>query len=196
MKSIILFFNIIALFSCNNGVKKDYFEVIEGQRILFQTVNDNNQIYYKISQKGNQELLLYPINTSTYSDEEKLQMIEELLSFKDDYRICSNAISNYNPKLSKIYRGKAKDYSIQLEALFLINQIFFDTPFNYSPIPVLIDRETKKEETIKGQIIEKAYQNYEKWFENIRKIGFDKARKEKVYPLSKSKISWLYSIAN
>jgi hypothetical protein len=177
-------------------VKKDYFEVIEGQRTLFEKDNNGNKVYYKISLKGNKDLLLYPINVSDYSEKEKLQMIKELLSFKDDYRICSNPVTNYNSKLSQIYRGKSKDYSIQLEALFLINQIFFNNPFNYSPMPVLVDRETKKEETIKGQVIEEAYRNYKKWFKNVSEIGFEKAKKEKIYPLTDSKVSWLYSIVN
>jgi hypothetical protein len=196
MKSTILIFNIIIFFSCNSGIKKGYFEIIEGQRTLFQKDNESNKIYYKISLKGNRDLLLYPINVSAYSEKDKLQMIEELLSFKDDYRICSNPVTNYNSKLSQIYKGKNKDYSIQLEALFLINQIFFNNPFNYSPIPLLIDSKTKNEETIKGQIIEEAYQNYKKWFQDVSEIGFEKAKKEKIYPLSNSKVSWLYGIEN
>ncbi len=52
--------------------------------------------------------------------------------------------------------------------LVLINQVFFDSPFSYSPIPVLIDVETKKEETMKGEIIEEAYNMLKK----IEKMEF------------------------
>ncbi|MGY0427313.1 MAG: hypothetical protein ACWIPI_10905, partial [Polaribacter sp.] len=184
MKNIILIFNVIIFFSCNGNIKKDYFEVIKGKRTLFEKNNDKT--YYKISLKGNNDLLLYPINVSNYSEEEKLQMIKELLAFKDDFRICNNPVTNYNPSLSQIYRGGKKDYSIQLEALFLINQIFFDNPFNYSPMPILINNKTKVEETIKGKTIEEAYKEYEKWFYKIEKTGIKNALENKMYPLSES----------
>ncbi|MCK5677004.1 MAG: hypothetical protein KAH72_00820 [Flavobacteriaceae bacterium] len=193
MKTIILIFNVVIFFSCN-AIDKHYFEVIEGQRSLFQKDNDSTKIYHRISLKGNQDLLLYPINIKAYSQEEKLQMIKELLTFKGDNRICSNPITNYKPELSQIYKGESENYSIQLEALFLINQIFFENPFNYSPMPVLIDDKTKKEETIKGDIIEMAYLNYEKWLKKVEEMGIEKALKNKIYPLNNSNLSWRYGI--
>ncbi len=191
MKNIISIFSIIIIFSCNSQ-ENNYFEVIQKDRYITQENSTQTNVYYGINFKGKNKLLVYPLSTLDYNEEEKLKMIKELLKFEGDNRKCNIPVSNYNSKLSQIHMGSNKDYSVQLEALFLINQIFFDEPFVYSPIPILINNKTNKEQVIEGEIIEKAYKEYEKWLYKVEGIGFESAFKKEIYPLKGSDISWMY----
>lgn len=188
MKHMFLVFSIIICFSCNN-VNKTFFKVIEEQR---DVPAKEVEKYYRITLESAHIPINYPIDVSRYSEKEKLQMINELLKFKDNDKICVFNISNYSAKVSQIYIKSKRDYSLQLEALFLINQVFFDKPFDYSPIPILIDNKTGEEQTVKGEIIEEAYEKYEKWYNKIKKIGIKESLNRKVYPLDESNISWIY----
>jgi hypothetical protein len=86
--------------------------------------------------------------------------------------------------------GRLKDYSIQLEALFLINQFYFDKPFYYSPYPLLKSTKSNKEESIDGEIIEMAYVAYKQWFEKVKEIGFKEAKRQNIEPLEGYPIKW------
>jgi len=194
MKNIILIFSIvITISSCctkrkviNNRV---FFEVVKAKNILL----NNNMVYYKINFESNTNSLFYPLNVSSYNKKEKLKMIKELLAFKNDKRVCAYPVANYNPLLSTVYSGGNTKYSIQLEALFLINQIILIKPFNYSPMPVLIDNKTKKEGAIKGEIIDEAYKGYEKWLKEVEVKGLGYLLENRIYPLNDSEVSWIYS---
>jgi len=195
MKNIILIFSMTIFFSCNSQEKK-YFEIIEEQVSLPRKESNHNKIYYKINLKNNQSVSIYPIDVSSNNENEKIQMIEELLDLKADNRICVNPVSNYNPMLSQVYTGKLKEYSIKVEALFIINQIFFDKPFNYSPMPILSEKNGSNQESIQGDLIKEAYHSYIEWIKLVKDIGFSKAKTDKIYPLKDSKVTWLYGIDN
>jgi hypothetical protein len=186
MKNIMLIFILVILISCDRNDEK-YFEIIEQERSTSVSIDDK---YYKIRLVGSaNELPEYPIYVSEYDEEEKIEMINELLKLKNDERLCVLGVSNYSPIVSQLYLKNERDYSLQLEALFLINQIFFDKPFEYSPIPILINGDNK-EETINGETIEKAYQSYIEWFNEIKVKGIEYALKNKNYPLKGSGINW------
>lgn len=190
MRITLLLFSLIILFSCKPETK-EYFEVKKIESSILRNESKSNHPYFGLQLKGSNNLT-YPIDVSNFSEEQKLQMIAELLNFKDDKRLCIYPVSNYNPKLSQIYNGTEKDYSLQVEALFLINQIFFEKPFYYSPMPVLVNSENSIEEAINGKNISDAYLAYESWYQDVKKSGFERAKKDKNYPLSKIGISWIY----
>ncbi len=187
MKHSILIFSLFIIFSCVTNSQKKYFNSVQSKNIL----NDDDNLYYQIKLKKNSELT-YPFSFSNYSEKEKIEMISELLIYKGDERICIYPISNYNSKLSQFYKGNKKTYSLQLKALFLINQIYFNEPFNYSPYPILSNIDYKYEETVKGELIDKAYDEYEKWFKRLEKKGIEKSLNEKDYPLEDKEVTWLY----
>ena len=100
---------------------------------------------------------------------QKLSLIESLLKFKDDTDYCAIKIKSFEPKLSSVYPLKSQKYSIQLEALYLINIIYFEDPFKYSPYPILCDKSKQVYETIDGELIKLAYKFYEDWFTSLKK---------------------------
>jgi len=187
MKHSILIVSLFIIFSCVTNSQKKYFNSVQSKNIL----NNDDNLYYQIKLKKNSELT-YPFSFSNYSEKEKIEMISELLSYEGDERICIYPISNYNSKLSQFYKGNKKKYSLQLEALFIINQIFFEPPFDYSPYPILSNIDYKNEETIKGELIYKAYNEYKKWFNRLKKNGIKKSLEIKDYPLNDKEVTWMY----
>ena len=161
---------------------------------LYKFSNDENivdslyKIVLKADSSGRSKLTyFFPIpNVDT------LSLIEELLSFEGDKRICSLPIQNYDPLLSQIYMGKLKRYSIQLEALYIINHLYFDVPYKYSPYPILIDN-GGRQESVEGRLVEKAYISYKDWLKKLKKIGLREAKHKEISPLDEySSVKWYH----
>lgn len=119
-----------------------------------------------------------------------LKAVCDLLNFEGDKRICVFPINNYNPARSQIYMGKSRNYSIQVEALFMINQLIYDKPFIYSSYPLLVDKRSKKTYSIDGIGISKAYQAYRQWYAKMSKLGIKYIKEKNIMPLDNSTIEW------
>jgi hypothetical protein len=124
------------------------------------------------------------------SDKDTLAMIGELLKFEGDKRVCYLRISNYNLLSSQLYMGGLTKYSLQVEALFLINQLYFEKPFNYSPYPLLFDKIHNTYASINEVSVYSAYKAYKIWYEKIKKLGLKRAKKENIDPLKDTWIRW------
>jgi hypothetical protein len=119
-----------------------------------------------------------------------VKAIGDLLKFKGDTRLCVFSITNYNPARSQIYLGEHKNYSIQVEALFIINQLIYDKPFNYASYPVLVDVKTGENYSLLGKAIGNAFKAYRQWYRKIHRHGIEYARKGRIMPLDNSKARW------
>jgi hypothetical protein len=196
MKKILTLFIYLSLLSCT-ATKKNIFTSLALDRSLysskFQLHKDTN--YYQIILR-NKSLgaLVYGYLIASeykiYAHIDTLKAIEELLKFEGDERLCVLEVSKYNPRTSNYWFEKNKDYSLQLEALYLINQIAMEEPFTYSPIPALKDQTTGEKATLGGEIISRAFKSYKKWFEVVKKQGLQKTLSEHYQPLDNSGISW------
>ena len=118
MKNIIF---ILIVLLTNTNLQKKYFELYT---TTTKVDNKEGEFFKRIIFKSKNEFERYPLNTKKYSEAERLDMIEELLKFKGDSSINADYASNYNTR--RIFLNLPKDkkkVSIQVEALFLINQI-------------------------------------------------------------------------
>ncbi|GGG37278.1 hypothetical protein GCM10011344_42600 [Dokdonia pacifica] len=130
-----------------------------------------------------------------FSEQEKLDMIGELLSYKGNKKTASFHITSSNRNLSQLYIGDVKSYSVEIQALLMINEIYFTNPFYYSPFPILISSHSDKEINNEKESILDVYSQYEKWYKRIRKKGFVKSKRQKIIPLDrKSKYMWMYGV--
>ena len=167
--------------------KAQYFDV--------QTISEFGNKYYKIKEKGDHSDKgnSYPINFlhAKYSSLDTMAMIDELLRFEGDSRLCILKVTNYSALSSQLYTGKSKQYSLQVEALFIINQLYFQKPFYYSPFPVLFDKKNQQYLLTTESQISEVYSSYKKWFAKLRKLVLKRARHEQIEPLSTSNIIWL-----
>lgn len=95
--------------------------------------NSDREERYRISFLNNAPSISYPLNLLAKKID-TVKPIEELLLLEGDIRLCSLPIICYNPLSSQIYIGEHKNYSIQVEALFVINQLFLKTHLVILPI--------------------------------------------------------------
>lgn len=130
---------------------------------------------------------LETIRLSIFTEREKILMIEELLRYEKDTSGSAMAVTCYNPKISQYYIGNIQSYTLQVEALYLINIIAFQDPFNYAPYPLLIDKKSGKINT--GDIISQSYKSYKKWLNRVKDMGLQSAETNDIRPLS-GNISW------
>ena len=133
-----------------------------------------------------------PEQVKKLSDSAKIKLMEELLRYEGDTSICALPIMCYDMRRSQTCNLPSREYSIQVEALFLINLIYFDEPYFYSSFPVLVNRKTDQQEAIRGNGINLAYKLYKEWLEKVKRLGWAKAQETKVYPFDAySNVRWL-----
>ena len=186
--------------------------------LLCPKADKNKQLYFKLNIKNNpfdtdtrcykyhcfqdwnySHLLEKAVRDSI----DVINVISDLLSFEGDTDLCFIPVGRhvyYIHEVKKgdgsaigcnnIYSGTLQDYSIQVEALFMINWLYFNAPCFQSEFPVLVHAETGETETIDGELIKMAYQAYKQWFEKVKEIGIKEAKRQKIHPLAGTPIRW------
>lgn len=195
--SLLVFLFGLSIIHCSaqSFVKRE----IPKSRIVGLGIYDNgvkDKMAYKITaynDSSDAAIMSSRIRINNLDNIDTLSLIYDLLSFEGDISICALPIMCYNPHNSDIYMGNSRCYSIQLEALFMINQLYLDEPFYYSPYPVIMDIQSGKDETIDGVLVEKAFKAYKEWFEEIKELGLNAARKENLRPFDNTNLIWYSS---
>lgn len=120
-----------------------------------------------------------------YNNDEKLAILEVLLSFEGDTSICSKKVCNYGSK--KFKKPKTILYTTQIDALYLFtNLVVSSYAPNYCPFPVLFDRKEKKEINDCQEKISQIFKIYREWLIGLR---INRVKKFKV-PLNDEKYEW------
>jgi hypothetical protein len=119
------------------------------------------------------------------SDSLIISLIDELYKFKGDKRICLFATrrhrgddcTNFHIGTQDIYMIDSiyGRYSLQLEALYLMEQLYYKDSFNELPYPIICKRLGDKNPTtdnvvnscnsIDGELLKEAYNSVERWLE-------------------------------
>lgn len=170
------------------GQDSIYFEVLKPDCNILGHERDGLKIVLK-----NEPTMMCSYNPEIFdstSQTEIFKMATELLAFQGDTRPCALKITNYNPLSSQIYLGQNKEYTIQLEALFMLNQLFISSPFNYSPHPLLYDKKNKKYLYGTESEMKEIYQLYIKWIVKVKEMGINAAKNKKIDPLEGSNYKW------
>ncbi len=125
-----------------------------------------------------------------YSDNEKIAILEELLSCEGDTSICSKKVCNYGSK--KFKRPKTILCTTQIDALYLFtNLVVSSYAPNYCPFPVLFDRKEKKKINDCQQKISQVFKIYREWLMGLKINGVKKFK----VPLNDGKYEWFSSQA-
>ncbi len=211
--------------SCNNESitkKGKYFYKISANSEHNPSISGS---FYKLERIDTAKISYY-----SYPDAVKIEMIAELLSFEGDTTPCakpfclheSSHFSSLSSFIPRATLSEKPSYPIQVEALFLINQIYFEKPFEYSSTTALVNSQEllnsllskypniakmNKEElhSIENGIAEVesaclntktgihlAFQLYKAWFQKIKAAG--KLNKLNIKPLNDS-IYWYYAVS-
>lgn len=182
------------MFCTERLFSQNMFQVVKAERMhLITTDSGKNDTtsYYRIV-ASTDSFKISPTYPVSFKDEEidTLNAIRDLLSFAGDKRICALPIRNYNRLRSQLYLGGIKNYSIQVEALFIINQLAFPDWYNYSSYPILVNSKNHVEAAISGPLVQEAYNAYKKWYKKLKKYGLTGMRLKKVKPLDETLVKW------
>lgn len=178
---------IVFIFSC----------IVEKNNNRVLTVRDDGigfSIHFADALKINTTLYEFYDRAKAMNEMEKVHLIEELLSFERDTRTCSHSIVNYNKNLSQFYEGPTQRITIQVQALFLVNQVYFDNPFYYSPYSILISGSNELDVTNEQPHLDAVYKAYKSWFDYIKRNGIAAAKSKKMRPLDNTNYRWMHGI--
>jgi hypothetical protein len=123
------------------------------------------------------------------SDSIAIAMIEELLRYEGDIRLC--LFQAKNAQIEDVYLPLEEDfhrvdsmysrYSIQVQALYLISQIYYENVFKHMMYPILCDYTSDsnclKCNSIDGDLVRQAYRSVRKWLIEVKK-----ERRKPFYP--------------
>ena len=120
-----------------------------------------------------------------YSNNEKMDIISELLSYEGDTTTCSKSVCRYGYTDNK--HPNTSSYTIQIDALYLLTTLVVGGYATYyCPYPVLIDTATGEEiNDVQGRVAE-VYSVYKKWYKENQKTGF----KNFNVPLRNCRYAW------
>lgn len=123
--------------------------------------------------------------SNEYVDESKPQNvmngIECLLTLQGDVsrgafgRSTNNRVSQQLPMST-----------VEICALYYISKLYWQR-FEHADGVVLVDKKGRMNTTAS---VKKAFANYRKWFEKVKKIGLEESRRDKLDPLAGSGIRW------
>lgn len=118
----------------------------------------------------------------------KLKLLEELLLYTSDTIKSYNSVINLTNHYETIKHNPiSKYYSLQIDALLLINYIAFSSDaFKYSPFPILYDKSTGKEICYNSQELNSIIRIYKTWFTKLKQKGFSNYS----FPLNNKRYEW------
>ena len=180
--------------NCNSQSKSSSSKYFAKEKINCDFANSSQSSYYKIEFIKEGKPLFpcsYFFDFKDYKEVEKIKMIQELLKYEGDTSLCAVKINCYNPKRSQTVPKGIEYYSMQVEALFIINHIILSDPYSYSSFPILRDKGAYNIETIKGELIKEAFVLYKNWLEKVKKEGLSTTIRKKILPLgNESNVFW------
>jgi hypothetical protein len=160
-KSFILTFVFILLAFVSANAQNDC-------RYWFVKVDPNSEeVDFKIDEKNPQNII---------------NGIECLLTLEGKRRVGVRYGSK--PNVSQLV-PKA---SIEINALYKISELFYGND-NFAGAVALIGEDDNLKVNSK-RYVKKAFASYRKWFEKVKEIGLDEARKQKLDPLANSGVRW------
>lgn len=129
---------------------------------------------------------IFGINLSSFQS--KISIIEELLKFKSNSNSVCFKTFTYHSNFDTV---NSKFYTLQIDALYLINVLCFDYySINYSPCPVLYDTTTNEEINNNQSKLKEVFKIYEEWFEKNKTNKFTNFS----FPLVGTKFQWKYGL--
>lgn len=122
-------------------------------------------------------------------DSLKLLIVEKLLDFEGDTTICCLQANGWVFNGLDVARGvpKTKQYSIEIDALFMINRLCWPKGIDwYSSYPVLFDTKENQEINFNPERIKCVFKEYRKWFTICKREG----QIFKYFPFNDGRIVW------
>ena len=99
--------------------------------------------------------------------------------------------SGAKPEISQ----RVPEASVEINALYTISELFYhndDFADAIALVSVPIERHGEYHEYVfnSKKYIKRAFASYRRWFEKVKEIGLEEARKQKLDPLAGSGVTW------
>lgn len=131
-------------------------------------VDFNKPLVLVNSENKNQEEIFFAVNCLLQLEGKKAE---------------SNVAGASNARVSTFFEAT----SVEVAALYYVSYLFYQK-WDHADAPFLLYQKNSKKNS--GKAVSKAYKAYKKWFEKVREIGLEEARKQKIDPLEGSGVSW------
>jgi len=152
--------------------------------------NFKNNVCYKWRTQVDPSLKRIAIDNSVLTDAEIEEGIGCLLKLKGKNRRARfTGATRRNIESASMYEPPKHPASIEIAALYYISYLFYDN-WEHAGSVSLFDEESEETHSNSKKSVERAYRSYQRWFEKIKEIGLEKAREQKLDPLTGSGISW------
>jgi hypothetical protein len=122
------------------------------------------------------------------SESEILEGIDCLLRLRgrrSTGRFVGSTRSNYNS--SEGYRSPKHPATVEIDALYYISYLFYEN-WQHADSVALYDEDTQESNSPRN--VDRAFRSYRDWFERIKEIGLEEARRQKLDPLAGAGVSW------
>jgi hypothetical protein len=169
----------ITQFDSHLSSKENKYLYIKKVKTTCGTANSQGHKIILLPSLRNQHFVAEPSCTyewdkvfSGYKLEQKIELLKELLSFRDDTSRCSMPVCRYG--YSKINSPRTTHYSMQIDALYLLTLLTASSySLYYCPYPVLVDNETGQEINNDPVKMREVYSIYEEWFAENKNHNFE-----------------------
>jgi len=146
--------------ACSNSITGYFLNVeVKKENILL----DNEKVYYDYHEMHR------------LCDSLKIRIIQKLFQFVSDTSTCCRKVGLYDNSEyggCSAYQPQSKNFSIGIEALFIINRICYGSVINrVSCYPVLYNAETMKEVNDTNSLINVMVERYKEWFMMYKDSG-------------------------
>lgn len=117
------------------------------------------------------------------SDQKVLEIMKCLLKNKGNKNKANTLTASRSSKNSQTFDSP----TIEVASLFYISSLFYEN----EDFAMAIALENENDERLNSRkSIQIAYMAYRKWFEKVKTIGLEEARRQKLDPLDGSGVSW------
>ena len=146
---------------------------------------------YKWQTQVDPKLERIEIDEEMLNEQEILNGIECLLNLKGNKSVARfTGYTRLNLRASSRPPVIKKPATIEVAVLYYISYIFYNNWEHAGSVRLYnLDYKNKPKFNTK-KIVKRAYRSYGFWFKNVKKIGLEKAREQKLDLLENSGVSW------
>lgn len=114
-----------------------------------------------------------------------MEGIECLLKLEGD-----KSVGAFGGATSSSGEAGLPEATVEICALYYISKLFYDKYDHASAVVLRYKNYEENKSFNSDEAVKIAYESYRKWFEKVKEIGLEEARKQKLDPLEGSGVRW------
>lgn len=156
------------------------------EEITASSLQDGAKYYGIVPSRTYKIYEVYSSRADTGPVIDSMSAIKELLDCKGDTRICGVPVMLANPS----YKGNKRYFSVQVQALYMIEQLLYPWDYDRHPHPVLCDGNTGKYMSMDEKGITRLFDAYIQWYEKVKTLSWTEAIRLADDPYKMANVYW------